>query len=154
MIVPELVSSGHQCSPLPLSWHLNDMITLKQFCSSPLNLSKPFSESDSLHEDRRAGLLPEIEAEEEASKNNPPSNGTVACYHFHQTAKQFFVLCPPMLIVLHKKMYIISRTQCTECYWNPSSTVQNITGTPLQYSITAIVENVIGTPSHSHYREV
>ncbi len=38
------------------------------------------SESDSLHEDRRAGLLPEMEVEEESSKNDPPSNGTVvAC---------------------------------------------------------------------------
>lgn len=34
-------------------------------------------ESDSLHEDRRAGILPDIEAEEESMKNNPPSNGTV-----------------------------------------------------------------------------
>lgn len=34
-------------------------------------------ESDSLHEDRRAGLLPDMEAEEDSMKNNPPSNGTV-----------------------------------------------------------------------------
>ena len=40
-----------------------------------------FSESDSLHEDRRAGLIPELEGEEDSSKINPPSNGTVACAH-------------------------------------------------------------------------
>ena len=52
------------------TYYLSIELHIHVQCSASLSLS----ESDSLHEDRRSGLIPEMEAEED--KNAPPSNGT------------------------------------------------------------------------------
>ena len=76
-----------------------------------------FSESDSLHEDRRAGLIPELEGEEDSSKINPPSNGTVACDH---TTKLPNVVC--VVAFIHYNC-VHAKNMCT------GPRVENITGT-------------------------
>lgn len=74
----------------------------------------PRAESDSLHEDRRSGLIPEMEAEED--KNAPPSNGTpylsLSSSNYTKTNHYCMKLEPSFSICSFRTSFKIYQNQC------------------------------------------